>query len=89
MLAIANVSLNGEVVYRAYRRIPDPPEKRQFSEALLAMDHTHGSRLFVPRAVLRTRSAAAQLLQLLQYAQLLFLLWLAIASKLASVQVVA
>ena len=43
------------------RRIPDPPEKRQFSEALLAMDHTHGSRLFVPRAVLRTRSAARSL----------------------------
>ena len=51
--------------------------------------HLTNQVLFVPRAVLRTRSAARSLLLRIQYAQLLFLLWLAIASKLASVQVAA
>ena len=51
--------------------------------------HLANQILFVPRAVLYTRSGARSLEFRIEYAQLLFLLRLAITIMLASVQVVA
>jgi hypothetical protein len=51
--------------------------------------HLANQILFVPRAVLCTRSGARSLEFRIEYAQLLFLLRLAITIMLASVQVVA
>ena len=51
--------------------------------------HLANQILFVPRAVLCTRSGARSLEFRIEYAQLLFLLRLAITIMLASIQVVA
>ena len=70
------------------RRIPDPPETRQFSEGLLAwITHTDLDYLF--RALCCARAALRAAFASNSIRALLFLLWLAIAIMLACVQVVA
>ena len=74
-----------------------PPGRRPFARPVRAADHQRPSRGLgswrlpprPPRAVLCTRSGARSLEFRIEYAQLLFLLRLAIRIMLASVQVVA